>query len=327
MYYVRIRGKVFGPLEEKQIVDMVRQGKLGRMNEISNDSRQWVRADEFEQFFPKAKSKRKPLSDSFELSVETATNEITPKQPALGTPKSRDNATAAVWFYSNDGKTGMGPISYNNIVQMIRQGDVIGKTILWRDELDPQAAEILPDFASFFQNVDGGTSRKTRKKNHVPQTRDDTSAETQLHSSDETLEQTERAATWAFVSALFATIVAAAFLIAQLFQFVLITRSNSVLLTLGFLLLVAAIDVTLGYVLLAFWRYVNAMKQASRKPDDTATTLAARRMAEFWRASVLAPLALCAFLLLATLLAFAAGTNPLQELQNQQINERINHEK
>jgi uncharacterized membrane protein YhaH (DUF805 family)/predicted RNA-binding Zn-ribbon protein involved in translation (DUF1610 family) len=50
-YYVRIRGKVFGPFDETQLVDMKTNGKLGRTTEISEDRIEWSPASEFEFLF------------------------------------------------------------------------------------------------------------------------------------------------------------------------------------------------------------------------------------------------------------------------------------
>lgn len=309
MYYVRIRGKVFGPLDEKQIVDMVRQGKLGRMNEISTDNRQWVRADEFEQFFPKVKSKRRQVFHPFELPTGDASSD-TPPSHAAGTPGAppNENASTVPWYYSDDGKTGTGPFPHHEIVQMIRQGQIVGKTILWRDDLDPQTAETLPDFASFFQKADKTSLRKNRKNQSFQPSQHDAAVRAGQVSS-ETLEQFEKASTWAFALALFGTIGAALSLISQLFQFVLITQSDSVYLTLGFLLGAAVFDATVGYMLFTFWRYVNEMKRTAHHGDEISLAQAARRMAEFWRACVISPIVFFVFLLLVTLLAFAVGIN------------------
>ena len=330
MYYVRIRGRVFGPLEENQIVAMVRQGKLGRMNEISTDNRQWVRADEFEQFFPKHTPKHKP-SDSLKLLEDETPDKGPSPHSGQNTASKREIASATIWYYSNDGKTGLGPFPKNDIVQMIEQGQITGQTILWYEGLDPQKAETLSDFEAYFDDADheknskpsGRKTRKAKSQGEISRRNrwaEQTDRPSSL-SSEGLLEQLGKASAWSFALALFVTIGAACLLFSQLFQFVMIMQSGSTSLTLIFLLATTVVDLIGGYVIFAFWRYVNAIKQAAAKADHTTLALAARRTAEFWRACIVAPLVLCVFALLVFLLIFTVGMDlmkaPMLELQRQ----------
>ncbi len=317
MYFVRIRGNVFGPLEERQVVDMVRQGKLGRMNEISTDNRQWVRADELEQFFPKSKPKPKPrLFDALELPTDDAPD----GDAQIATQQSdAEQASSDSWYYSDDGKTGLGPFPQSEIEQMIRQGKITGQTILWHDRLDPLKAEAVAEFARHFRKTSKSAARRTRNLSQFQQASDDAPV-SHGDLAPELLRQLERAGTWSLVLALMATTGAAVLLISQLFHFVLIVNSGSVMLTLGFLLVALVTDTVAGYMVFTFWRYTNQLRRASHEADDVTLTLAVRRMAEFWRACVLAPIIWCVFALLVTLLAFALGLNsitgPFREMQH-----------
>ena len=308
MYYVRIRGKVFGPLDEKQVVNLVRQGKLGRMNEISTDQRRWVRADEFEQFFPKSPSKP-PILDA----ADTSKNNTQVVAKSL-------NAESSVtsWYYSEDGKTGMGPFPPSHIEQMIRQGNITGQTILWNDRIDPQTAETVTEFARHFRKPSKTSARRNRNGSPLHQASDDVPGQHGTLAPD-ILEQLEKSAVWSLVLALMATTGAAIFMIAQLFLFVLIVQTGSVPLTLGFILVMLVIDMVSGYMIFAFWRFTIRLKRTLREADDVSLTLAVKRLAEFWRACVLAPMILCVFLLLISLLAFTAGLNTLKPLINNML--------
>ena len=321
-YYVRIRGRVFGPLEENQIIDMVRQGKLGRMNEISTDNRQWVRAEQFEQFFPKHKPKRK-LFDAFDETTDITSDGIS---SLTGDKSQNASGDAAVWYYSDDGKTGLGPFPQNDIEQMIRQGRVVAKTILWRDGVDPQSAETLADFASHFRDSQNETSNRDQtNKTRDRKTRKTTSSKIDRRVaamspgalagdiSGQLSEQLGRASIWVFTLALFGTIGAALLLFSQLCQFVLVIQTGSVSLTLGILMVTVVVDLIFGYMLFAFWRYVNEIKRAAHKTEEATLALAAKRMADFWRACVIGPLVMFVFVLLVTLLTFAAGAGAMQE--------------
>jgi len=303
MYYVRIRGQVFGPLEEKQVVTLVRQGKLGCMNEISTDQRQWVRADEFKQFFPKPRSNpltKPPLPDTTNLPQDRAQD--------IETQQATAESAGTAWYYSEDGKTGAGPFPPGDIEQMIRQGTITGQTILWNDRIDPQTAESVSEFARHFRKPSKLVARRNRNGSPLSQTSDDMSGR---HGTlpRELLEQLEKTATWSLVLALMVTTCAAVFMISQLFLFVLVVQTGSVPLTLGVLLVILVIDMVSGYMIFAFWRYTTRLKRTLREADDVSLILTVKRMAEFWRACVLVPIILGMFLLLISLLAFTAGLN------------------
>ena len=309
MYYIRIRGKVFGPLEEKQILTLVRQGKLGRMNEISTDGQQWVRADEFDQFFPKSQTKREPKPQTSNSVEEHRT-------PAPKSEARSPKPDATAWYYSEDGKTGMGPYPPSDIEQMIRQGKITGQTILWHDHIDPQTAETVPEFAQHFRKPSKPSAHRKRHGVQSHQTSDDVHTR---HGTvvPEILEQVEKAGTWSFVLALMMTLGAVVLLISQLFQFVLIAQTGSVPLTLGILLFHLVVDLVSGIMVFAFWRYTLQLKRTLREADDAALTLTVQRMAELWRTCVLAPIFLSVFVLLTTLLAFTVGFNTLKSSFNE----------
>jgi len=241
MYYVRIRGKVFGPLEENQVIDMIRQGKFGRMNEISTDNCQWVRADECEQFFPKSRPKRKPLlNNALELPKDNTS--VQTWQP--------DSETIS-WYYSDDGKTGVGPFPQSNIEQMVRLGKITAQTILWHDHLDPQTAENVAEFARYFRKSSRSGTRQNRNSSQFHQASENTPRQYGIL-APEILEQLEKAGTWSFVLVLVLTIGMAVLLISQLFLFVFIAQTDSVPLTLAYLLIMLVSDLVCVCVIFTF---------------------------------------------------------------------------
>ena len=315
MYYVRIRGKVFGPLTENQIITLVQQGKLGRMNEISTDGQQWVRADQFERFFPKPQFKREP---KFQTSDAGEEHRTPPAKSEARSPKPDHVAESspAAWYYSEDGKTGMGPYPQSDIEQMIRHEKITGQTILWHDRLDPQTAESVPEFARHFRKPLQTVAKRNRNASRFHQASDDAPGRHAAF-APELLEQLEKAATWSFVLVMMMTIGAAMLVISQLFQFVLIAQTGSVPLTLGFLLFNLVIDLVSGIMVVAFWRYTLQLKRTLREADDAALTLAVRRMAELWRTCVLAPIFMSLFVLVTTLLALTVGFNAIKSSFNE----------
>ena len=312
MFYVRIRGQVLGPLEEKQVVNLVRQGQLGRMNEISTDQRQWIRADEFEQFFPKLQLKRKPpLLDATGLPKNDTQAE---------TPPTGAASTVIAWYFSDDGKTGSGPFPQSDIEQMIRQGKITGRTILWNDRMDPQTAETVAEFVRHFRKSSKSMPHRNRIGTQLHQVSDDATG-LQEGLSPELLEQLEKSATWSLVLALMVTTGATILLFMQLFLLVLIAQTGSVPLTLGFLLVMLVTNLVSGYSIFAFWRFTIRLKKTLREAGNGSLTLTVKRMAEFWRVCVLAPIFLGMFMLLIVLLAFTLGLSTLKSSYNDVIDQ------
>lgn len=51
--YIRVRGKIFGPFDDKQLLAMKVQGKLGKTTDISEDRIEWKSAGDMESLYPK----------------------------------------------------------------------------------------------------------------------------------------------------------------------------------------------------------------------------------------------------------------------------------
>ncbi|MDR1964207.1 MAG: trypsin-like peptidase domain-containing protein, partial [Planctomycetaceae bacterium] len=59
-YYIRIRGKAFGPFDEKQLLSMKDQRKLNRVSEVSQDKIVWQTASELKFLFPESEPQPQP---------------------------------------------------------------------------------------------------------------------------------------------------------------------------------------------------------------------------------------------------------------------------
>ncbi|MDR1383787.1 MAG: PrsW family intramembrane metalloprotease [Planctomycetaceae bacterium] len=126
-YYVKIRGKAFGPFDDVQIQDLIQKGKVGKTTEISQDRVNWTRAEENEMLFPK-----------------TAAAQSIPQPPAT------EPQIPGQWYYSNDGQTGYGPYAGSTIAQMIRSGQILANSLLWQENGQPEQAQRIPAFHSVF---------------------------------------------------------------------------------------------------------------------------------------------------------------------------------
>lgn len=116
--YIRIRGRVHGPLSEAQITQMIQQGKAGKFNDVSTDGKTWRRATEFPELFPQKVTRRDP--DELALADDNASG------------SSSDNK-GDLWFLSNDGITGTGPFSIGEIKSMLASGKASQNSFVWKE--------------------------------------------------------------------------------------------------------------------------------------------------------------------------------------------------
>ncbi len=131
-YYVRIRGKAFGPFEENQLVDMKSKGKIGRTSEISSDRVDWKPAGEFDFLFTPtaAPAQAEQLSTSYSI-------------------------VPAEWFYSFNGTEGFGPIQEMEMVQMIRSGTLLADSYGWKQGQTALPLRSIREFGGFFAAAGG----------------------------------------------------------------------------------------------------------------------------------------------------------------------------
>ncbi|MDR1491436.1 MAG: DUF4339 domain-containing protein [Planctomycetaceae bacterium] len=265
LYYVKFRGKVLGPFEENQVRDMVRQGKLGRMSEISRDGQKWTRAGDEEAFFPKTSKtisppapRRFPNVSKTNIQENNSSDGLTLVPPELNvsdaSPQNAisqsadnnaddENSNAAIWYYSEDGTTGVGPFSQNDLARLLRQGKINGKTIVWcdnddnSDSSDPTAAENTPEFASLFQFANDATTSATSWQSAALSNKRGTEKTNTASSQDVPaqnnalspiiLNPLERLAIWVFIIALGAATLLALSVMSQLFWVVTLCKFST----------------------------------------------------------------------------------------------------
>lgn len=131
-YYIRIRGKSFGPFDENQLLEMKTKGKLSRATEVSSNRTEWIQAEELEFLYQKVPE---PLRQNV-------------SEPAL---TSSPNAAQeqADWFYSVNGTEGYGPVTSAGIIQMIQGGRLNGESYLWKQGQNAQYLENVQPFSAY----------------------------------------------------------------------------------------------------------------------------------------------------------------------------------
>ncbi|MDR1383193.1 MAG: DUF4339 domain-containing protein [Planctomycetaceae bacterium] len=344
-YYVKFRGKTLGPLEENQLQDMVRQGKLGRMSEVSHDGQKWTKAGDEETFFPKTSKTVCPPTPRHFPSVSKAIHRqeinssdgltlVPPELDASNTSQpnaisqftdnhiSDKNSNDAIWYYSEDGTTGVGPFSQNDLAQLFRQGKISGKTIVWRDSnddsnsSDPIAAENMPEFVPIFRCSDDAPTSAISWQNAVLSNKH--KMETNTDSSREIPEQNnailpmilnplERSAIWVFILVLGAATLFALSVMSQLFGVITLCKFSTLKLTLVSMLMLLAADGGIGYGIWTLWRYTSQLRRTTQQPTEANLSLTMNLLGDFWHICVVLPIGFMLLSLLTGIILFAVG--------------------
>ena len=84
-YFIRIRGKIFGPLDEIQLINMSSTRKIGRTTEVSEDGINWRSAETLAFLFPAPP----PPASSRPSPDSPFTNPMPPMVPVSAAPLKR----------------------------------------------------------------------------------------------------------------------------------------------------------------------------------------------------------------------------------------------
>ena len=134
-FFIRIRGKVFGPFEEPQIREMIKRGRFGKVNDISIDGVNWQSAEENETFFPRRQ--------------ETFAQQSAVQQSAARSDAGIEcRQEPSHWYYSMDGKTGLGPYRKSEIFGLVQSGGIRAETIVWQEGGTPEQIARIPEFSA-----------------------------------------------------------------------------------------------------------------------------------------------------------------------------------
>ncbi|MDD3587737.1 MAG: GYF domain-containing protein [Thermoguttaceae bacterium] len=151
--FIRIRGRVHGPLSEAQITQMIQQGKAGKFNDVSPDGKTWKRASEYPELFPQKISRRDP--DELALADDNA-------------PQNTGNTSGELWYLSNDGITGTGPFSVGEIKSMLANGKASTSSFVWQEG---ESAKPLGEVSRFRDSTPGESLTTAREHTNEAKTK------------------------------------------------------------------------------------------------------------------------------------------------------------
>ena len=123
-YFIRTKGKVFGPYDEPQLLEMKSKGKITRLTEISTNKQNWQPAWSF------------PF-----LGFESDPDHSAHPDPLPSPNEPTD------WFYSADGNTGIGPVTATAIKMMLQSRELNGDSLCWKQgQKNARCIKTEPEF-------------------------------------------------------------------------------------------------------------------------------------------------------------------------------------
>lgn len=131
-YFIRLRGKVFGPFTTERLRSMQSRGQFGRLHELSVDRVNWEPAGGFLDQLSRPAPAAEPV-ETLALTQPAAT--VGPARPAAGVN----------WYYSV-GSEEHGPVSLLDLRSLRISGRLHGSDLVWRDGMgDWQAVSVTPE--------------------------------------------------------------------------------------------------------------------------------------------------------------------------------------
>ena len=127
-WYLRSKGKVFGPFSREQLAAMKRSTRLTPASEVSTDRQRWVKAELVPGLFVAAKraveaAVREDLAGEIPLEAT--------REPGTSPPGPHD---AHAWYYG-EGNERRGPVSYRELRDLAADGRVTSETSVWNETL------------------------------------------------------------------------------------------------------------------------------------------------------------------------------------------------
>jgi hypothetical protein len=117
-YFVRIKGKAFGPFDESQLLEMKSKGKIIKATEISENGKDdWRPAETFSFLYESAQVTQPPPTEQ------------------------------AIWFYSLNGKEGYGSVTGTAIEQMLQSGQLNSNSYVWQQGQNARFIKNEPRFS------------------------------------------------------------------------------------------------------------------------------------------------------------------------------------
>jgi hypothetical protein len=138
-YFVKLRGRTLGPIEEPRLRQMIRAGEISRACPISSDGQNWQTAADFRDLYQlqeppnllgqsSAEGQQAPVprvQNSVQNAATALVNKVNPLPPIQ----------APSWYYGGAQKP-IGPVSSDIIDDLIQDGRLTAQHLVWRTGLN-----------------------------------------------------------------------------------------------------------------------------------------------------------------------------------------------
>ena len=311
LMYVRIRGKSVGPLDNAKVQELVRQGKISRASEVSDDGKNWVRASEYGSLFASDGAGERGVWNG--NLVDSSATPSKPRGMNDFLPASAKTDEPVIWFYSTDGRAGFGPHTRTEIGVLIRQGTLKPDGLVWKQGEMADTVRYTQDFAEFL--IPSGKPEKTTQdksdsaEKNVPGTaKQDSAAAASANASSQVspvIREALRVGPWIMFLAIIASIGVVGVALGLLGGFCFIWSHLTLGYSLFFGLSILGTITLMVLPLLTLWKLQNAVANLAIEPNEAKLKEVLRRYYGIVRSLVVHLLILAALLGISFLLSIS----------------------
>ncbi len=265
-YFIRIKGKPFGPFDDNQLQDMKTRGRLNPTTEVSSDRVHWQPASTLEFLYQPPPVPPQPTQN-------------TPFQNAMPPRIPSKSTEPGIWFYSFDGENGYGPVTQSAIIKMLQSGELTGQSYVWKEGQTAVFLQAVPEFSSFCNAPHFGDGTRTT-----------TIIQGTFWNPGDIWQPLERSLGWLmFLKITWLSVwilYGLCFVFGIIFMMSRAVSSDSVS---TFLITIIVISLELGYYYLMFrpflalWKYHTVLQKAAISRQDTELAVANRHLFQLWK--------------------------------------------
>jgi hypothetical protein len=158
-YYIRVRGRVQGPVDLDRLKELASKGQLNRSHELSKDSKSWIPAGNVKEVFERPSKVIVQTVNQASTTQPSGPPSVSSGLPSNTNPYATSpQSMIREWHYTINGAQ-MGPVATAEIIELIQHKSLARDDLVWKNGM-PQwtQATYLPEFVAAFSN-----SKKSRK--------------------------------------------------------------------------------------------------------------------------------------------------------------------
>ena len=165
-YYIRIRGRVHGPMEMPRLQALAQKGQLSRIHDISHDGQNWQKASSFPVIFERRAAVTTTATAGRVAAVKdnraaaSAMSEVANQPAAASNPGTSPPGDAAQWHYSINSMQ-YGPVSKMDLAHLVKNGSLAKDDLVWKEGMSNWGEACnMSELTSMFRGV------KSRRVGH-----------------------------------------------------------------------------------------------------------------------------------------------------------------